>query len=165
MEYQDYSKMIQKQAWKWHTRSHTELDDAVGECNLLFAECFPLHDSKKGQFSTLLFSSVENRFKNIITKNNQNKNKHISCEFIEETNSTDGGNQEKRCIFKDSLNKMTNEAKDIVAIIFDAPKDLINMIPKSKLSVYQLSKYLVKIGWKKKIIDKTLNEIKFTINS
>jgi hypothetical protein len=158
-EYQNYEKLIKKISWSWHKTTGIELETLIAEANLAFAECQNNHNPKRGKFSTLLYHAIESHFKNIITK--QHIQRYDGVEIsMEDIALTSKYNQEKECILRDTISKLSKEAREIISIVFDAPADLIAMLPKPRLNKHRLTKYLRLKGWKIPAILRTFNEIK-----
>lgn len=163
LDYKNYEKLIKKIARKWHKTTGIELETLIAEANLAFAECQNNYNPKRGKFSTLLWHCIESQFKNIITKAHIQRydGTEISLKDIALSSKH---NQEKEYILKDTISKLSKEAREIIDIVLNAPADLITMLPKSNLSKHQLTKYLRLKGWKIPTILRTFNEIKKGLN-
>lgn len=158
-DYKDYQKLIKKISWSWHKATGIEFETLEAEANVAFAECLHIHNPKKGKFSTLLWHAIESRFKNLLKHSHQNRYDGIEVELEEMALSTPC-KQERICIFANLINGLSKEAKEITSIVLEAPADLLQMIPKPKLSKHQLTKYLRLKGWKIPAIAKAFAEIK-----
>lgn len=159
--YKDYKKLIHRICHSWHKTTGIDLQTLESEANVAFAECLHNYNQEKGKFSTLLWCTTESRFKNLLKRSHQNRYDGIEVE-LEDIATYIPGNQEANCIFKNAINNLSKEGKEIVSVVLDAPADLIAMIPKPKLfsSKHQLTKYFRLKGWKFSTITKAFTEIK-----
>lgn len=161
--YNDYEKLIKKISWSWHKTTGIEFETLESEANIAFAECQHNYNPKKGKFSTLLWHAIESRFKNLLKRNHQNRYDGIEVELEDMALSTPC-NQERNCIFANLINSLSKEAKEITSIVLEAPADLLQMIPKPRLSKHQLTKYLRLKGWKIPTIMRAFAEIRQNLN-
>lgn len=159
IQYEDYKKMIYNMGWKWNRKLNLDVDTLVAEACVIFAEILNDFDEKKGKFSTLLYTAINNRFKNIMKEQRRFKNQGILVEYLEELHAPIG-DFENAYIFKDLINSLSAEAKKIVSIVFNAPADLLKILPQPMLSLSQLTQYLVNAGWERTVVSKSINEIK-----
>ena len=166
MDYKDYEKLIKKISWSWHKTTGIEFETLESEANVAFAECQNNYNPKRSKFSTLLWHAIESRFKNLLKRNHLNRYDGIEVELEEMALSTSSNqsNQERNCIFANLINNLSKEAKEITSIVLEAPADLIEMLPKPRLSKHQLTKYLRLKGWKIPAILKGYAEIKQNLN-
>lgn len=58
---------------------------------------------------------------------------------------------EKLVLWKEKMDSMNEEAQQVASIIFNAPKELLDLIPDSRywISERKLQVYLMGIGWKR----------------
>ena len=69
---------------------------------------------------------------------------------------------EKLLVRKDNVNKLSREAQQVIEIIYNAPRELLMMIPINKefISSHNLKKYLKKNGWCRHNILKAFHDIR-----
>lgn len=161
--YQNYVRLIHKISWSWHKTTGIDFETLTAEANIAFAECQHDNNPKRGKFSTLLWHAIESRFKNLLKRNHQNRYDGIEVELEEMALSTPC-KQERRCILADIINNLSKEGKEIVSVVLETPADLLQMIPKPRLSKHQLTKYLRLKGWKIPAITKAFAEIRQNLN-
>ena len=69
---------------------------------------------------------------------------------------------ESLLLSKEKITSLSEEAQEVISIIFNAPQELLSMIPlhKENIAITKLSFYLKSMGWKRCVILKTFSEIK-----
>jgi len=157
IEYKEYENLIRKMAWSYNRTTGMEMEELVSEGNEVFVRCLKKYN-EKSLFSTFLHNSLKNHFNNLIKKGMAHKNTGITQalnEFIPDNKEL----QEDSCIFKSKISALSNTAKEITDIIFNAPADLLRMFPKAFLSKHQLTTYLKKKGWNERKINTAYKEI------
>jgi hypothetical protein len=163
LNYKNYEKLVKKISWSWHKTTGIDLETLIAEANVAFVECQNDYDFQQGKFSTLLWTAIENKFKNLIAYKRQGRHNGIEVE-LENLALSNLSTQEKRCIFQDALIKLSQEAQQITSIVLEAPADLLAMLQKPRLSKHQLTKHLRLKGWKIPAINKAYVEIKNNLN-
>lgn len=90
------------------------------------------------------------------------------CENVEEDDKESitlpsDSNQEKSLIKKDLAEKLSEEAKEVIALILNSPVEILEtfMTEKyKKISKEKIKEHLVINGWHQRKVDKTFSEIK-----
>ena len=160
-EYQNYTRLIKKICWSWHKTTGIEFETLEAEANVAFVECQKNYNPERGKFSTLLWHAIESHFKNLITPRQKYNGTEVDLEDIALSGNS---NPEKECILKNLLSNLSFEATTIINTVLEAPADLIEMLPKPRLSKHQLQKYLRTKGWKIPAILRAFSEIKKALN-
>lgn len=161
--YQDYTRLIKKICWSWHKTTGINFETLEAEANLAYAECQHCYNPQRGKFSTILYHGIESKFKNLLKYKYLNKHDGIEVE-LEEAAGSSPCTQERRCMLANIIDNLSKEAKEIVSIVLEAPGDLMEMLPKPRLSKHQLTKYLRLRGWKIPVIVRSYKEIKNNLN-
>ena len=164
MKYEDYKKMIMKIAHSYNKTTGMNVEDLISEGNLVFVERLKNFDPEKSKFSTFLYESINARFKNLNKRQHLQKYDGVKVEVDMANKQESGDNIENNCILKNSIEILSKDAKMVVSIVLNAPADLLSMLPKPSLSRFQLTTYLLKLGWKKKEINKSYKEIQNAIS-
>jgi hypothetical protein len=71
--------------------------------------------------------------------------------------------QEETAIKRDMFLKLSEEAKEIIMIVLEGPKETIEAITSEKYNVIskqRIKKYLEKKGWKRKTVNRCFEELK-----
>ena len=163
IDYKDYEKLIYKISWNWNKTTAMDIEELIPEANIVFAECLLSHNPSQSKFSTWLYISIQSRFKVLLNKSKCMKYDGVQVEFKDEILSN-SISQEKNCLFKNIIDNLSKEAKEIAITVLEAPADLLEMLPKPELSKNQLMKYFRLKGWKIPAIQKAFAEIKESLN-
>ena len=172
-KYEDYRDLIYKLAHKY--AGAIEFEELVSCANLEFVKCLETYDPMKAKFITYLHINIHGMILEMIRKhkndpltNSRTSNFHHwgrwkNVEIFEDFASSPRMHSqntyelpinditpENQLEFKNTLKNLSNDAREIVQIIFDMPMDLINMIPERfshGISKHLLQKYLRNQGW------------------
>ena len=156
IKYEDYQKLIQNLANRFHLTTGIEKDELISEANLEFILCQQTYDPTKAKFSTYLTIKIRGRFLNMARLQ---KAKPIMTETEIPTNAT----AEELLFFKDILSELSEDGKMVCKVIFETPKDLLDMVinlnqPRG-INKHQIQKHLRKEGWAFTRIWNTFKEI------
>jgi DNA-directed RNA polymerase sigma subunit (sigma70/sigma32) len=162
--YLDYKPMVIRTAKLFNRKTGIDLEELISEGNVEFCKALKEWDSKKGSFSTFLWIKLDRHLNNFCKSrmfNGRNKiipvddinliarmDKHLIIEDV--ANSY---------MFKDKINKLSKEARLIISMILNPPKEMEEDIQKHPLSF--LSEYLRKeLGWTWSMIRCSFKEIR-----
>lgn len=90
-----------------------------------------------------------------------NLENYINCEVEVK------GNQEKLCIVKDLINKLSDEARFIFFLLFNTPLEIVELIEtkeRNRISMSSLTKYLRGNGWNRKQVQSGMKELRVMKN-
>jgi hypothetical protein len=88
-----------------------------------------------------------------------------SLELAEELHERQlANNPEEKVIFRDSINRLSKEAKEVIGLVFNTPVELVEFVKYEKdgcaLTLNILRNYLRYYGWEYRIIENAFQEIK-----
>jgi hypothetical protein len=143
--YEDVEKLMQKLAWTWHKRYGVEYDLCISECHVAFVKAFRRYDPKhpgRAQFSTVVQMICQFRLRRLIM------DRCGEIPFVPLEDWTEGAHYapEMRSESLALVQDLSEDAKEIVSLIFEMPGDLRGfrrpMEPKEYLA--RIKEYLVK---------------------
>jgi hypothetical protein len=166
-KYEDYQALIFKLAHRYHRYSGIEFDELVGWANLKFVECQKDYDPVLASFGTYLHIQIQGLFLGLAQKHWKTKDIELNLDTANQ--STNNSTPENLLIFKQTLENLSSDAREVIKIIFNTPIDLINMTMRpskysKKVTKQQLEEYLRKQGWSFYRIWKTFKEIALALN-
>lgn len=169
VRYKDYHKLICKLAWQATCKFPFEFDTLLSEGNLIFAQKRKKFDRKKAKFQTYLYHCVSGHYKNMnrlqnkVTKNCIEVIDPCSAEKCESvTVPRIEANQEKQLIKHEQFKELSSEAKEVIDIVLNAPKEILEVITapsKEETSKKRLRPYLAK-KWGRAKVNKIFDELK-----
>jgi hypothetical protein len=149
INYKDYENTIKMVALKYHKLSGVDYYELISAGNEKFLKYQEKWNPSKSCFKTFLIMKLNSYYKCEMRKR---KNFIFYQDPLNIYPNNNGSfDTENKCIFVDSLNKLSNDIKYIIKVIFDSPPDLIDMIPKKQprgITQAVLRQYLYKNGWK-----------------
>lgn len=166
-DYENYSNLIHHLAHRYHHITGIETDELVSAANEEFMRCQPDYDPAfNTKFSSYLYIRIQGLFKNMERKKN-NEAKRLYGFGLPET--TDAVTPERRCLFKEIVQGLSSDAREVVKIVFETPLDLINMIgsldqPRG-VTKRQIEKYMKREGWTFYRIRKIFGEIEKSLKT
>lgn len=166
--YKDVEKLINKLAWRWHEKYFVDFDDCKSECHVAFLTAFRRFDPKRkggAKFSTLVQMICQFRLRRMIMERVQGPR------WVALEEWTEGANTIATEIRSESLalcHDLSDDAKEIVSLIFEMPGDLKGfrrpMEPKDYLM--RIREYLVKKrGRKEYRVNRATTEIRQTLRA
>ena len=166
INYEDYEKLIYKLAHRYYKTTGIEFDELVSCANLKFIECQKTFDPAMASFSTYLYWQIQGLYLEMSRKNNKWKiqaGKFYNSPIQEEQQGMTNVTPEEYVFFKEIIDKLSDDAKEVISIIFSTPGEMIDMImnldqPRG-VNKHQIQKYLRKKGWVFTRIWKTFKEI------
>lgn len=149
IDYNDYKKLIFKLAHNYSSTTGIEYDELVSAANEEFVKCLKTYDSEKAKFQTYLTWKVRGLFLEMSRKRNVQNNRQCS---LEEANLINQSLPEPEDIlfFKEILEELSSDAKEVIKIVFETPWELIQMLPPKQprgINKHQIKKYLRNQGW------------------
>ena len=163
--YKDMEKLILKVTWKFKTRYGGEIDDLIGQANLLFIYGFDEYDeTKKAKLSTWLWHYINTGLWNYI-KTENHKNNHISIDD-EEVNINPQTSDSFSVI--ELLDELEQDTLLIIRLFLETPNELIaSVIDDGKQMNHmrgfmrrRLRNRLKQMGWTISRIKKAFEKIK-----
>ena len=120
--YKDMEKLILKVTWRFQTRYGGEIDDLIGQANLLFIYAFDEYDeTKKTKLSTWLWHYINIGLWNYV-KTENHKNNHISIDD-EEVNINPQTSDSFSVI--ELLDELERDTLLIIRLFLETPNELI----------------------------------------
>ena len=123
--YEDYQSLIFKLANNHSYKSGLEVEDLISAGNEEFLKTQKLYNPnhpKQAKFSTYLAIRIIGLFREMSRKRN---NEPI---MIEISNESTYDSAERQLFFKEILEELSSDAKEVIKIVLDTPMDLLNMI-------------------------------------
>jgi len=165
----DYDNMVYQMALSFHRTTGIDLDELVSEALLAFVESSKTYDENKAAFSTHLWRNIKNRLVNLSNKAKKMKKEVLFIEDDEDDDSmmavkyglVENFTPEDYLIFKELIEELSPEAREICKIILDNPAQF--NISKPKQSKSLLIEKLLAMGWKKWRIDRAYQEIRIKL--
>lgn len=157
--YKNVRNLIYQICLDFHHRFNVDLDDLLSEANLIFPYVHKKYDRKKGEFTTLIHHAVSNRLKLFVTrKAKRDKKKNSISNFDWKFTAT------KEFNWKEFASELPIDARYVVHLIFEGPKEIGEMIFKegeSKRSwIRALKSHLFDIGWSVPRIMESFKEVR-----
>lgn len=157
IDYADYEKMIYNLAHRFNRTTGIELDELIALGNMKFVDCQKNYDPMLAAYSTYLTIQIKGMFLEMSRKRN---NYPIHIPDVEIANKPIA---EEMLFFKEILRELSDDAKVVIDIVFNTPRELVAMVldldqPRG-LNKSQISKFLRKQGWPFCKIDETFKEI------
>lgn len=155
-DYPKYKSLIHNLAWRYHQTTGIELDELIGWANLKFVECQKGYDPLRSSFGTWLTIQISGLFLEMDRKrcNDPLFINIAPIDYEAENVWNEPINQitpENYLLFKEILQDLSSDAKEVVNIVFNTPMDIINSMPTKYscgVTKYQIEKYLWEcIGW------------------
>ena len=186
IKYEDYKNMIFNLAHRFHKTTGIETKELISCGNLKFVTCQEKYDSSRASFSTYLTIQIRGLFLEMDRKQRANPefNPTFSAEEswdnIESANfngfdvfprmfgwvPTDAATPDKYLVLKEMLYNLSDDAQEVVGVIFNAPNELVNMIPNKfshGITKNLIKRYLLTQGWYQAKIRTAFNEISDTL--
>lgn len=144
--YADYKNLILKLSWSWSMTSNLSQEDLFSEGNLIFVKCQENFDDEKAKFSTFLYLCISRHFKQMVERQNKvekNTTKSVDCNEDPDSENyicVSEENPEDRIASKDSYEKLSKEAKDVIDIVLNCPSEVFEMLSSPVLKVIQRRK-------------------------
>ena len=176
-EYKKYQNLIYQLAHRFAATTEIEFEELVSCANLEFMKCRETYDPLMASFSTYLTIKVKGLFIELAKK----KYRRLSISVSTISSAMPDGqeinilemtmdakeNPEERYFFKEILQGLSQDAKEVVKIVFETPLDLFNLIISEKKE-YDIRKnsrnkiqiYLREKGWTYCRIWRAFKEIK-----
>ncbi len=164
--YKDVEDLIRKICWNFKKVYGGNFDDLFSEANIIFIKAFDSYNDNKGKFSTWINTKVVYG----LTETIRQKNKED--ELLEQyliNNQIKTESLFKYDFFFEIVEAIQIDAKEILDIILDPPKELQKQIDQRKNYKYptinMLKKYAIhKLGWTARRVEESFQEIRSIIN-
>ena len=139
--YEEHKKIIYKKARSFHKTTGHGLEDLVSEGNVLFMRAIQTYDKrKKIKFSTWLWKILTNGLITYTTKTDI-PNQDPELELLD---CREQWNPSACLIFKEKIENLSEEAKEVVGILLSCPGELLELsgIEAPKIVRGKLKRYL-----------------------
>ena len=163
--YPKYQKCIHKLVWKCVKRSRFSFDELLSEANLGFIKAVDTYDESKACFHTHLYTTVNGALQNYCNQIDRFNAfyPHINLTIVSKT-----PNPEQEYSFKNLIESLSKEAREVVETVFNTPSEMIELIKTMSsnrqghvhLRRSNLKQYFRNKGWSHKLINLVFLEIK-----
>ncbi len=157
--------MIQSRAWYWHKKTGTDIQDLIAAGNLAFAIAIKKYNPNKGAFSTLLWYKLNNHIGDYAKWQGARRSagkSPINAKIYAEYCTVNTPTPENSFRFKTLIESLSEEAKEIIKIIFNCPDELLDLVKKKekvKITKKAIKAYLIEQAMPSFIIDSAFSEI------
>ncbi len=161
--YRKHRGVITSKAYSFSCTTNMSCKELIGEGNFIFMESLLKWNPERGSFNTFFHTKLTNAFKDL--NNRKNIISFLPPKALEELNARSNITPFDRLAFKDTIENMTKEAKEVVQIVLEGPIRVgleLQKITKGVVKT-EIRKKLRKKGWKWNAIEKTFNEIKLAL--
>jgi len=164
VRYGNYRKLILSRAWAWQQKTGWELEDLEAEGNMIFCKAVQTYDPSKSSFGTYLYNSLQMHFGNLVNLSRcqkaEKKDMKTSCD-----NCFAYEDIEQETIFREMINDLPEDAKEVVKAVFETPAEIIEALGITKITRNSLQLYFGKYkGWSQKRIFSTFKTIQQVFN-
>lgn len=132
-----YKDMLYYRAWQIHNRTGRDFNECLSDCYLIFCEACQTYDKTKSSFSTYLWLMITWKYKQVIKPLVK---KGIMIPLDDIIPIPHSSNIEHDVIFKNEIENLPEEAKQIVDYCFDLYKN--NKV--EKLVKYKINSHFIK---------------------
>lgn len=164
MQKPEHTALIQIIAAKY-AKMGLDYDDIVSEGNLAYVNAVNTHDPSRGPFKTHLRTCIENSAKNYIANVNYQKREMPRVSIKEDMSSGQSPDPLSTLIFKEVIENLSDEAREVVDIVLDCPSDLVAIMKQKQSGACRINKtglvpLLRSRGWGFNTIGQVFNELK-----
>jgi len=153
--YKEYKKLIYKEAWRKAKLYGLDFQDLIGEGNLAYCEALETWDPEKGAFSTHLTWRLKYRFGEVLGFDASQK------ELGEVPELAGGENPLTSCSFKNGLETLSSDAKEVANIILGSSGELCDMTAnKIRVTRKNIARYYRSKKWQRYKVVNAMNEIR-----
>jgi len=165
INFKDYENMVRKIAHqKAKQFPSIEYDELVGRGALLFVETLGRWNPEKSQFGTFFYMVLKNEM--VVWERGHGKAYMPQLGFEDTVLGVAGGcDPARQYEFKDSLSRMSEEAQEIIRIIFSAPEEILDNAAGPKLKAGNLRRKLKRMGWPEWTILHKFREIRQALSA
>lgn len=163
--YKDMEKLVLKVTWRFQTRYGGEIDDLIGQANLLFILAVDEYDeTKQAQLSTWLWHYINKGLWNYVKAENH-KNNHISID--DEDKNINPQILDSFSILE-LLDELEQDTLLIIQLFFETPNEIIQGVLDDGKQMNHMQGYmrrrlrnrLKQMGWTIKRISEAFKKIK-----
>jgi len=167
--YEDMKKLIFKVSWEIKASHGGEINDLIGQANLLFIYALDEYDETESGLSTWLRRYIRAGLKNYIRSEQRHKSRHVQISI----DSIDVNLQVFDSFsLMELLDEMGEDALTIVQLLFETPNDILLTALKSGKRMNHMKSYmrrrlrnrLRQWGWTACRITKTFGEMRKVIS-
>jgi|WetSurSiteA1Bulk_404760.scaffolds.fasta_scaffold32458_3 RNA polymerase sigma factor (sigma-70 family) len=138
----EHINLLRKIAWSFHRSTGIDFDDLFQEAYLAYNYAMKTYDPKRGKITTYLWWCIGSELKRYVKREREAWGVVVSFDDEPATYALPD-HQEPASVFLDSL---TEEARELAAIILSAPKIFIEIPPPD--AKQRLANVLVRKGWR-----------------
>lgn len=165
--YLDVEKLIYKTVSRFIARHGGDFEEYVAEANVVFLNCYRLHDPARGMFSTLLVTAINNRLINFGKNELRYNNRYGS-------NTIDASTEDRMCVAAGDIaddssggydfGDLGNDARTVLRLVLTASGEFRDAIIGSGKGAKDwrksLKKYLlIEMGFSTEDISNVFTEI------
>ena len=157
IEYKNHKKTIYSLAYRYHRTTGIEIEELISSANEEFVKIQKKFNPSKACFNTYLTLKVKGLFWEMARKNRKSKLINVDKILI-----SSKYNPEKHSSFNDLINNLSNDAKEIIKIAFNTPREMIDMLPKKQMRGINKTifiKYLRTKNWSLPKISAAIDDI------
>lgn len=168
---EDYQAMINKIAWSKSRQLGIEFEEVVGRGTVLFYEILPTFDPSKSCFSTYFYTKLNGYLIRTYDKDNMflsldQENADSEGGTLHDVVAGNSSDPAQVYEFASVLQDLSNEAKEVISIIFSCPQEIVDGAQGSGWKMCgNLRKILVNRGMKAYKIARAFTEIRSTLFS
>lgn len=115
-------KMIQKKAWSYQRTSGIDIDELMSEGDMIFMRAIEKWDGKR-PFGTFLWTCLDNGFRKFMVKVDVPGDQEI-LESLSDPEPVPGS----RMMFREIVEGLSKEARDVVTMILNGPAEALDII-------------------------------------
>lgn len=172
--YRDVEKLIYKEVGSFQKRFGGDFDELLSEANLAFMRAYKAYDLTRGEFTTLLVTSIRHGMMNVLrSRMKANSRKTVSLDAVG-CNDTALAEQlademEPPKFDLESFAKgLTKDAKTVIEILLDTPTDLESAFfwagGEERHWKSSIRQYLQSLGWTAVRVKESFLELKVAMS-
>ena len=167
-----YKPLIISKAFRFAKAYGLDYDDTLSQAHLIFCEAYQSFDKNKGtKFITYLYNCLNYDLKHYRDRVLTCREFELKCYRTPDRIDKQSQYFERIVSLADALDRMSKEAKEVVALVFESPAELLELNDRSDNTIWAqrvtkklLFKYFTrKKGWTSKKTFDTFTEIRRTI--
>jgi len=165
--YEDMENLILKITWNFHTRNGGDIDDLIGQANLLFIYAFDKYDeNKKAELSTWLWHYINKGLKTYIRK--ERNHNYIS---IDDKDRNINPQTFDSFSIIELLDELEQDTLTVIQLFLETPNEIIQSVLDNGKQMKHMRGYmrrrlrnrLKQMGWTIRRISEAFEKIKEAI--
>ena len=158
--YSVYQKCLFKLVHTYVKKSRFSFDELMSEANMGFIKAVDTYNKNKAKFHTHLYITVNGRLSHYCNQKNVFNNFYENLNIEYQPGNT---NPEQNASFKDLIDSMSTEAKEVINMVLNTPTEMIELVKEmtsnrqGKVHLYKsaVTRYLRTKGWHYYMINET----------